>query len=257
MERNIIKNPKIRILLIFILICAAIGTILFTPYMYELRLQDTLSVNNPKTYLIDGTEYEVQIQNIDGDSQKTTFNVNGEEFTISPGDAYYLVDSTQVYLIETRQDDVDFNMKNKIPTPFIWFMIPFLIVWIMLFFVGFFGAMYWNYFIFRFRSKVKKIDKSVLKPLFFQNPIRIYVLAFKINWHVLSLGFRDKNKQEKIMDDFFNIKEIRKLNNMEINKGIDKMLDMHYFFSLLFVTLVYGLLIFMGIMFLLFGIPSS
>lgn len=254
MERNIIKNTKIRILLILILICSIIGTILITPYMYELRFQDTLSANSPKTYLIDGIEYEVQIQNIDNNSQKTTFKVNGEEFTISQGEAYYLPDSTQVYLIEIRQDDIDFNVKKKIPTAFIWFIIPFFIIWILLFFVGFFGAAYWNYFIFRFRSQVKKIDKSVLKPLFFQNPIRIYILAFKMNWHVLSLGFRDKNKQEKIMDDFFNIKEIKKLNNAEINQDIDKMLDMHYFFSLLFITLIYGLLTFMGILLLLFGI---
>ena len=121
-------------------------------------------------------------------------------------------------------------------------ILPFFILWLL--------SMYWLFTIFTFRSKIKKIRPDLAFKLYFFEPTKTFEFAFKAIFYQLTLGFFSKERTEKHLDEFFNIKAVKKLNNAELNKYIkrifllNKILSIGTFIfeAIILLAVIYGLI---------------
>ena len=125
----------------------------------------------------------------------------------------------------------DFFMQYILPALII---LPFFILWL--------GVWYWFYLIFSFRKRVKKIKPELAFKLPFFDPVRNFSLGFRIMYNQLSFGFLSKEKRDNILDELFNIKSIKKLNNNELNKYISKIEKFDKIYSHIFGFLMVTIL---------------
>ena len=105
-------------------------------------------------------------------------------------------------------------------------LIPFISLWIL--------NLIWIILVFKFRHKVMKIRPDLA--LQFLSPT--FNSGSKSFWHILSFGALSKRRTEKLFDELFRIKEIKKLNNKELNKTIERMFKLYKVVGLSFWLLI-------------------
>jgi len=114
-----------------------------------------------------------------------------------------------------------------------------VVTYIILFFIGFFTIARYNFLVFKIIINAKKLNKSIsVFPLNF-DLVKYFSRIFKSLGYILSFKFKDDDNAEKYIKLFINVEDIKSLNNLEINKDLDKIIKLSKFSSLLLALLFY------------------
>lgn len=123
-------------------------------------------------------------------------------------------------------------------------MLEFISIFVPFFVIFFVLLGYWNYFIFtKFNPKVKKIIPNFkIWELTASDPSRMFKMAPKVWKLFITLKIFSKIPREELADEVLNLKEVKKLNNLELNKDIQKIYFL-FKLNLLFVIAFFILIL--------------